>query len=468
MNLNPSIFRKYDIRGIVDSDLTDETVRTIGLAYGTFLKEEIEKETATVVIAGDARASTPRFIRCLTEGLNHLGIRVLNGGLVATPVLYFAVHNMDVDGGIMVTASHNPPEFNGFKMMAGTTTLSGDDIQAVFRIGSDTHWDSVPKTDPDKPNEGVDIETPYRAYFANQFPAGAAGGLRVVVDAGNGIAGPLAPRIFRDMGAEVKELYCEVDGSFPNHHPDPTVEANIADMIKTVQSGGWDAGIAFDGDGDRVGVVDDKGRIIWGDQLLALFAKDILRKTKSGTFIGEVKCSQVLYDEIEKAGGTAIMWKTGHSIIKRKMKEEGALLAGEMSGHLFFADRYFGFDDAMYAGARLLEMIRNSGQALSDIFDDLPKMISTPEQKVDCPDETKFSVIDNMVEAVESGNADLPGLKKLITIDGLRMVFEKGWSLIRASNTQPVLVLRFEAETEQALNQIRKLTMEFLNRHLNS
>lgn len=461
--LNPSIFRKYDIRGIVGTDLTPETVRSIGLAYGTQLLKKLNRTHATVVIGGDARESTPAFIKHLTAGLNRLGIRVLDGGLVATPVLYFAVHNMDVQGGIMVTASHNPPEFNGFKMMTGLETLSADDIQELYKLGVDAPWNGRGPVKLEQENETVDLETPYRAFFRDRFATDTAQNLKVVVDAGNGIAGPLAPPVFRDMGADVIELFCEVDGSFPNHHPDPTVVENITDMIETVKEQGADMGIGFDGDGDRIGVVDNRGRIIWGDQLLTLFAKDILDEHGSGTFIGEVKCSQVLYDEIRNAGGTAIMWKTGHSIIKRKMKEVNALLAGEMSGHLFFADRYFGFDDAVYAGARLMEMVNRRAISLADLFDTLPKMISTPEQKVDCPDEIKFDVIDKMVKAVEEGSADLPGLAELITIDGLRMRFDGGWSLIRASNTQPVLVLRFEAEDEARLEQIRTITLDFLN-----
>ena len=466
MMLNPSIFRKYDIRGIVGTDLTPETVRSIGMAYGTQLLRKLDRTKATVVIAGDARESTPDFIRYLTAGLNRLGIRVLDGGLVATPVLYFAVHNLDVHGGIMVTASHNPPEFNGFKMMAGTETLSGDEIHELYEIAVQAPWNGRGPVELDGPNETVDLESPYRAFFHTQFAGKPAAGLKVVVDAGNGIAGPLAPAVFRDMGAQVTELFCDVDGSFPNHHPDPTVVENIQDMIAAVREQGADMGIGFDGDGDRIGVVDGQGRIIWGDQLLTLFAKDILAEHGSGTFIGEVKCSQVLYDEIRNAGGTAIMWKTGHSIIKRKMKEEKALLAGEMSGHLFFADRYFGFDDAVYAGARLMEMVNRRAMSLADIFDTLPKMVSTPEHKVDCPDETKFTVIDNMVSAVQSGDAELPGLQELITIDGLRMVFDGGWSLIRASNTQPVLVLRFEADSPERLEAIRRTTMDFLHRFL--
>ena len=464
--LNPSIFRKYDIRGIVGTDLTPDTVRAIAMAYGTQLLKKLDRTQATVVIAGDARASTPDFVRYLTAGLNRLGIRVLDGGLVATPLLYFAVHTLPVHGGIMVTASHNPPEFNGFEMMTGTDTLTGEEIQELHTIASTTPWEGRGPVELSAPNETVDLETPYRAFFREQFAADTATGLKIVVDAGNGIAGPLAPIIFHDMGAEVIELFCEVDGSFPNHHPDPTVVENIADMIQAVKDHEADMGIAFDGDGDRIGVVDGKGRIIWGDQLLALFAKDILAEHGSGTFIGEVKCSQVLYDEIRNAGGNAIMWKTGHSIIKRKMKEVNALLAGEMSGHLFFADRYFGFDDAMYAGARLMEMVNRMAQSLADIFDSLPKMVSTPEQKVNCADEIKFSVIDRMVAAVQDGTAELPGLEELITIDGLRMVFGDGWSLIRASNTQPVLVLRFEATDQPALGTIRTATMNFLNQFI--
>jgi phosphomannomutase / phosphoglucomutase len=466
MALNPSIFRMYDIRGVVDTDLTADTVTAIGYGFGEFLQSRISKKSLTVAIAGDARESTPVFIQYLTDALNSLGISVLNGGLIPTPVLYFSGFDRKVDGAIMVTASHNPPEFNGFKMLIGTDALSGEEIQEVYQLAK--QW---PKEAPDTGTPGtsndVNMLAPFVDYFHRQFPPGSASGIKVVVDAGNGIAGPVGPGVFREMGCEVVELFCEVDGHFPNHHPDPTVEANMVDIRKKVLTEKADLGIAFDGDGDRLGVVDDKGRIIWGDQLLTLFALDILKEKGSGTFIGEVKCSQIMYDLIEKAGGNAIMWTTGHSIIKKKMKEVHALLAGEMSGHIFFADRYFGFDDAIYAGCRMLEMLKKDGRKLSEIFDTLPKMIATPEMKVDCPDEKKFQVISAMQKAVSTGSANLPGLKKVITIDGLRMIFEDGWSLVRASNTQPVLVLRMEASDETALSRIRALTETFLHHYLN-
>lgn len=467
MPLNPSIFRKYDIRGIVGADLTADTVAGIGYGFGKFLQSRIQEKSLTVAIAGDARESTPIFIQYLTNALNSLGITVVNGGLIPTPVLYFSVFNRKVDGAIMVTASHNPPEFNGFKMLIGTDALSGEEIQEVYQLAK-KHPEQTHETGMTAGSSNIDMLTPFIDYFHRQFPAGSASGIKVVVDAGNGIAGPVGPGVFREMGCEVVELFCEVDGHFPNHHPDPTVEANMVDIRKKVLSEKADLGIAFDGDGDRLGVVDDKGRIIWGDQLLTLFALDILKEKGSGIFIGEVKCSQIMYDLIEKAGGDAIMWTTGHSIIKKKMKEVHALLAGEMSGHIFFADRYFGFDDAIYAGCRMLEMLKKDGRKLSEIFDTLPKMVATPEMKMDCPDEKKFQVIAAMQEAVANGSADLPGLKSVITIDGLRMIFEDGWSLVRASNTQPVLVLRMEASDEAALSRIRALTETFLHQHLNN
>ncbi|NOY23398.1 MAG: phosphomannomutase/phosphoglucomutase [Acidobacteria bacterium] len=467
MTLNPSIFRMYDIRGVVDIDLTPDTVTAIGYGFGKFLQSRIQGKPISVAIAGDARESTPIFIQYLTDALNSLGIAVINGGLIPTPVLYFSVFDRKVEGAIMVTASHNPPEFNGFKMLIGTDALSGEEIQEVYELAKD--WRKrLPETGNATTSTEVDMLTPFVNYFRKQFPKGSASGIKVVVDAGNGIAGPVGPNVFREMGCEVIELFCEVDGSFPNHHPDPTVEANMVDIREKVLKEKADLGIAFDGDGDRIGVVDDKGRIIWGDQLLTLFALDILKEKGSATFIGEVKCSQIMYDLIEKAGGNAIMWTTGHSIIKKKMKEVHALLAGEMSGHIFFADRYFGFDDAIYAGCRMLEMLKKDGRKLSDIFDTLPKMATTPEMKVDCADEKKFQVIADMQEAVSSGSADLPGLKKVITIDGLRMIFEDGWSLVRASNTQPVLVLRMEASGEAELSRIRTETENFLQRYLNN
>ena len=306
MTLNPSIFRKYDIRGIVNADLTQDTVTAIGYGFGKFLQSRIPGKPLTVSIAGDARASTPVFIQHLTDALNSLGIAVLNGGLIPTPVLYFSVFDRKVDGAIMVTASHNPPEFNGFKMLIGTDAFSGEEIQEVYELAQGWRKELF-ETGKTSDSREVDMLVPFLNYFRNQFSGDSASGIKVIVDAGNGIAGPVGPGVFREMGCEVIELFCEVDGTFPNHHPDPTVEANMADIKEKVLNEKADLGIAFDGDGDRIGVVDDKGRIIWGDQLLTLFALDILKEKGSGTFIGEVKCSQIMYDLIEKAGGNAIM-----------------------------------------------------------------------------------------------------------------------------------------------------------------
>lgn len=458
--INHEIFRKYDIRGIVGKDLTEETVEAIGKGYGSFLIDKTKKKKLKVLISGDARESSPLFINLLTKGLNSLGISVVNGGMLPTPVLYFGVFNLDVDGGIQVTGSHNPPEFNGFKMLLGKDSLSGEEIQEIREI---IEKDVFQQLDEKIVNTDVDIMTMYKKYFSDNFNTETGKGLKVVVDAGNGVSGPDSPGIFRRLGADVVELFCDVDGTFPNHHPDPTEEKNMQDLIKTVINEKADLGIAFDGDGDRIGAVDDKGRIIWGDQLLTLFSLSILKERGKGTFIGEVKCSQTMYDEIEKAGGNAIMYKTGHSLIKKKMKEENALLAGEMSGHIFFADRYFGYDDATYGGARLIELVKREGKKLSEIYDTLPKMISTPEMKVDCADSRKFSLIEEMQDAINNNSYKLDGLKKLITIDGLRMIFDDGWGLIRASNTTPVLVLRFEAVNEKALANIESKVKKMLN-----
>jgi len=462
--INPEIFRKYDIRGIVDKELTKETVIAIGKGYGSLLIDKTKKKNLNVLISGDARESTPMFIENLTEGLNSLGISVVNGGLLPTPVLYFGVFNLEVDGGIQVTGSHNPPEFNGFKMLIGNESLSGEEIQEIREI---IEKDSFEKLENTTENSKKDVMTMYKKYFKDNFSNETGKGLKVVVDAGNGVSGPDSPEIFRQLGAEVVELFTEVDGTFPNHHPDPTEEKNMQDLIKTVLQEKADIGIAFDGDGDRIGAVDDKGRIIWGDQLLTIFSLSILKERGKGTFIGEVKCSQTMYDEIEKAGGNAIMYKTGHSLIKKKMKEEKALLAGEMSGHIFFADRYFGYDDATYGGARLIEIVKKEGKKLSEIFDSLPKMTSTPEMKVECADSKKFILIKKMQDAIENNTYNLEGLKKLITIDGLRMIFEDGWGLIRASNTTPVLVLRFEAKDTNSLKKIENKVKKMLNGFMN-
>ncbi len=464
--VNREIFRKYDIRGVVGKDLTDETVSLIAYAFGTFLRKSLNKDNLTVLLGGDARESTPEFKKIFTECLNKLGINVLDCGLVPTPIVYFGANTLDVDGACQITASHNPPEYNGFKPLIGKDSLMADEIQELLKIIESGEYKNYFVKDFKPENREVNLIEDYKKFFAQNFPSDLGKGLKVVLDAGNGIAGIVAPDIFRGIGCEVIELYCDVDPSFPNHHPDPTVEKNMQDLIKKVKEAGADLGIAFDGDGDRIGVVDDKGEIIWGDMLLTIFAISILKEKREGVFIGEVKCSQVFYSEVEKAGGKAVMYKTGHSLIKKKMKELNAVLAGEMSGHMFFADRYFGYDDAIYAGVRLVEILKKENKPLSDIFSSLPKTVSSPEIKVDCPDSKKFKVIEKIQNALSNNKIEIEGLEKVITVDGVRMEFVNGWGLIRASNTQPVLVLRFEGYTKQDLEEIKEKTIALLNTFL--
>ncbi len=442
MKVNPLMFREYDIRGKVDEDLTVEVAEAIGRAYGTVIRREGGKK---VVCGRDGRLSGPKLQEALIKGILSAGVDVVDIGVTPTPVMYFSLFTLEgLDGGIQVTGSHNPPEFNGFKICVGKETIYGPKIKKLYELIVNEDFESGSgKT------EKHDILPTYLKFLRENINVSRP--LKVVLDCGNGVTALTAPQAFKDQGAEVTSLYCEVDGTFPNHFPDPVVEANIRDLRQKVTEIGADFGVGYDGDGDRIGVVDDQGNILWGDQLLIIFARDILKKHPGATIIGEVKCSQVMYDEIARLGGRPIMWKTGHSLIKNKMKEEKALLAGEMSGHIFFADRYFGFDDAVYASLRLAEIVAASEVPLSEMLKDLPKMVSTPEIRVECPDEKKFEIVSRLTERLKKEGY------KVIDIDGARVIFEDGWGLVRASNTQPVLVLRFEARDEKRLAEIRHL-----------
>ncbi|MGC8871496.1 MAG: phosphomannomutase/phosphoglucomutase [Caldimicrobium sp.] len=439
--VSPYIFREYDIRGKVGVDFTEEVVRLIGKAYGTLVKNFGGKK---VVTGRDGRLSGPALHQALIEGILSTGVEVVNLGVTPTPVMYFSLFNLEgVDGGIQLTGSHNPPEFNGLKICLGKNTLFGEDIQKIRKIIEEEAFEKG------KGNYfEVNILDTYIEYLSNHIKLERP--LRIALDPGNGVCALTAPEIFKRLSCEVDCLFCEVDGTFPNHHPDPVVPENLRFLKEVVTKKGLEVGFGYDGDGDRIGVIDEKGNIIWGDQLLIIFAKDLLEKHPGAKIIGEVKCSRVLYQTIEKLGGKPIMWKTGHSLIKNKMKEEGALLAGEMSGHIFFADRWFGFDDGVYASLRLAEILSRSSKPLSSYLEGLPKMYSTPEIRTDCPDEIKFRVVAELVERFKK-----EGLK-VIDIDGARIEFEKGWALVRASNTQPVLVLRFEAETEEFLEILKE------------
>jgi len=444
------IFREYDIRGVVPEELNKDTVHTLGLALGTYYRQ---KGVRRISLGRDCRESSPMLFEALSQGLLETGLHVVDIGMVPTPLLYFSLHNLDVGGGIQITGSHNPPEFNGFKVCLGKSSIYGPEIQEIKRIAEAKSFEKGEGS-----TERADVVGPYLDYVAGVIEVGDVP-RKVVLDSGNGVAGPVAEPLYKRLGFEVISLFGEPDGRFPNHHPDPTIPENLKDLIEEVKGQNADIGIGFDGDADRIGVVDEAGRIIWGDQLMVIFSRDLLVRHPGAKIIGEVKCSQTLYDDIERRGGKPIMWKTGHSLIKNKMKEEGALLAGEMSGHIFFAERYFGYDDAIYAGARLLEVLSRTEKDTSQLLEGLPTMVNTPEIRIECPEEKKFKIVEELAQ-------DFKKEYKVIDVDGARVLFEGGWGLIRASNTQPVLVLRFEAKTEQRLQEIRKVFMDKLERLL--
>jgi phosphomannomutase/phosphoglucomutase len=435
--LNPTIFREYDIRGIADRDLPSDGVRLLGQALGTYIQRTAGRK---VNLGRDVRLSGPRLHDALLEGLIASGCDVTDVGVVPTPLLYYSVYNLKADGAVMITGSHNPADYNGFKSVCGGAAIFGQTIQDILKLIQT--GDLMTGQGSVKP---ADVVTPYVAEIAKQFNWQRR--IKVVVDAGNGAGGPAMHRLLERLNCDTVELFFEPDGRFPSHHPDPTVEENLVQLKEAVKEYKADLGIAFDGDADRVGAVDENGQVVWGDYLLLIFAREILTRKPGSTFIGEVKCSQILYDEIERLGGKAIMYRTGHSLIKARMKEEHAELAGEMSGHLFFQDRFYGFDDALYSACRLMEIVSDSGRALSAQLEGLPTTVSTPEIRVDCPDEVKFDVIKRVVQHFKQSKY------KVVDVDGVRVIFEKGWGLARASNTQPVLVMRFEAENGELLKQ---------------
>jgi phosphomannomutase/phosphoglucomutase len=439
-----NIFREYDIRGVADTDFSDAAMHKLSRAMGTYLRKHGSARSVTV--GRDCRVSSTRIIEGLKAGLVDCGLRVIDVGLVPTPVLYFSVHHLRSDAGIMVTGSHNPPEYNGFKVGLGSGTLFGEQIQTIRKI-----WEGGDFSHGEGSSESTDVVEAYYKKIVGDIKHPL--GLKVVCDSGNGMGGIVAPELFRRLGCEVIELFSDPDGTFPNHHPDPTVVENMQDCIAAVKKHGAHVGVGFDGDADRIGAVDPTGRILYGDELLALYARAVLKVNPGATIISDVKASHRLFDDIAKHGGKPIMWKTGHSLIKAKMKETHSVLAGEMSGHMFFKDRYYGFDDAIYAAARLFEIIAESKQTPAEMLADLPPSFSTPELRVDCPDATKFAVVQASREEFEKR-----GLK-VNAIDGARIDFGDGWGLVRASNTQPVLVFRFEATSEKRLAEIRQ-TME--------
>jgi phosphomannomutase/phosphoglucomutase len=446
VDINPQIFRSYDVRGVVGRDLTPEVVELLGRGYGTYAARQGVKK---ISLGYDARLSSPAFSEAIAKGIISTGVDVVQIGLVATPTLYFSLFYLDVDGGVMITGSHNPPEFNGFKLGLGRTTIYGEEIQKVLQIIQGGEFELGQGTVTQ-----VDIGAAYMDAVVDRVGR-IARPLHAVVDAGNGTGGLYGPRMLRRIGAKVTELYCEVDGHFPNHHPDPTVPEDLAHLIARVQETGADLGIGWDGDSDRIGVVDPQGRIVWGDQLMMLFSREVLASHPGAPIIFEVKCSQGLVEEIERLGGEPIMYRTGHSLIKNKMKEMNAPLAGEMSGHLFFADEYFGYDDALYASCRLVRLLAAQDKPLAALIDELPQYYSTPETRVECPEEKKFDLVAQ-VAGYFRAHYDV------IDVDGVRTLFGDGWGLIRASNTQPVLVLRFEAQTPARLDEIKGVVLSKL------
>lgn len=444
--VNPYIFREYDVRGIVGKDLTDEVVELLGKGIGTYF---IRNGVLKMTIGGDVRLSTPELKAALNRGLNSTGLDIIDLGSVPTPVQYFSLHKLAVQGGVMITGSHNPPEFNGFKISLGTAPVFGEEIQKIRQL--------IEKKDFASGSgkiETYDIIPDYIKDIKSRLNLRRP--VKVVIDCGNGAASLVAPQLLEELGAEVTCLYCEPDGRFPNHHPDPTVVDYMQDLIAKVKETGAELGVGYDGDADRIGVINEAGEIIFGDRLLLIFALDILKRRPGEKVIFDVKCSQALPEAISRAGGIPVMWKTGHSLLKMKMKEMKAPIGGEMSGHIFFADNYYGFDDAIYASARLLEMLSRDTLKISEYLKDVPVYFSTPEIRAECRnDEEKFQIVEQAVDYFKKKY-------KVIDVDGVRILFGDGWGLVRASNTQPVIVLRFEARNAERLRAIQELVVNKL------
>ena len=446
--INPNIFREYDIRGVVEQDLTSATVELIGKAVGTHIKRNGGK---TLTVGRDMRQSSVEFRDALVKGLLSTGCDVTDIGMVSTPVSYFSLHHLEPDGGVMITGSHNPSNFNGFKISQGRHSLYGEKIQQLLGL--------IERSDFETGQGQLDQKDVLQAYMEKICSIiHISRPVKMVVDGGNGCFGIGGPELLRRLGQDPVELYCEPDGSFPNHHPDPTVAENLTDLIAKVKSEKAELGIGFDGDADRIGLVDEKGNIIWGDQLLIILARDLLQKQPGSTIVGEVKCSQNLFDDIRKHGGIPVMAPAGHSLIKKKMRETNALLAGEMSGHVCFADNYYGYDDAIFAACRILEIVASSDKKLSEMLADVPETACTPEIRIDCPDDKKFKIVSELTEYFRDKY-------DVVDIDGVRVNLGDGWALMRASNTQPVLVLRFEAKTKDRLKEIMQMVQDQLKKY---
>lgn len=454
------LFREYDIRGLADKELTNEFALALGFCLG---QKILQTGDESAYVGQDVRISSPRLADSLTEGLKTAGVKVVRIGEGPTPLLYFSasqpLKHHKTRSGIMVTGSHNPAEFNGFKMVIGGKTLFGSAIQEIQTgvLGRLNQGKPAAKpTHPSNDVEWVNRTSDYVGFVGGNIKLGRK--VKVVLDAGNGAAGPLAIKVFEAIGCEVVPLYCNPDGRFPNHHPDPTVPKNLVDLIAAVKKSQSDLGIGFDGDGDRIGAVTSSGRILFGDQLILYLSQDILKDKPGASIISDVKSSQVLFDTLKLWGANPIMWKTGHSLIKAKLAETGAELAGEMSGHLFFKHRYLGFDDAIYAGTRLVESFSHRNQSLDQFLDSLPATFSTPEIRVDCPDDKKFTVVSRFVEFAKKKFGS-----SVVDLDGARISLSDGWGLVRASNTQPILVFRFESRSQDGLKNIHSIFEDLMS-----
>jgi len=443
--MNKQIFREYDIRGIADEDLTDDVIELIGRAYGTFM---MRKKYRVISVGRDVRLTSERIQKALIQGVLSSGLTVLDVGVVPTPVLYFSIVHLHTDGGVMVTGSHNPIEFNGLKLNEGLLSLYGEQIQHIRQVIEDKDFEKG-KGELYQKEIVMDYKSMLKERIQIEKP------FTIVIDAGNGTAGPIAPEVYETFGCQVIRLFCDPDGTFPNHLPDPTVLEYIEDLRRAVVREKADLGLGYDGDSDRVGVVDEKGRVVFADQLLAILSREVLSRNRGAIILFDVKCSKMLPEVIEKEGGVPLMWKTGHSLVKKKMRELGAPLAGEMSGHIFYQDGYFGYDDGIYVSFRLVQYLSTQEKKLSELVDALPQYVSTPEIRIDCPDADKFQVVQKLTESFRKEY-------EVIDIDGVRVSFGDGWGLIRASNTQPILVLRFEAETHIRLDEIRHIFEEKL------
>ncbi len=442
-HFHPSILRAYDIRGVYDKTLFPEDALAIGKAFATIIIKRSKKSAPKIALSYDGRLSTPDLKTALIEGITSTGANICDIGLGPTPMLYFAVHHLETDAGIMITGSHNPKNHNGFKMMIGQNSFFGEDIKYLAEIAHNADYETGSGS-----IETHNITDNYISALLSGFTADNSQPLQIAFDTGNGAAGLICSKLVEQLPGNHLLINAEVDGNFPNHHPDPTIPENMQQLIQTVQQGDYDFGIAFDGDGDRIGAVDSKGRILYGDQLMTIFSRDVLKHNPEAVIIADVKASQTLFDDITAHGGKAVMWKTGHSLIKTKMKELGAKLAGEMSGHIFFADNYFGFDDGLYAAVRLVNIVAHSEKSLSEIVDTIPTSFATPEIRIDVSDETKFALIDDIKHYLKDMGADF------IDVDGVRVQTENGWWLARASNTQPAIIIRAEGKSQAALNNL--------------